>query len=88
MTRHEVTYSLFQGKTKDVTPVGFDLCRHQLHVPVIPPVSLKRWSESFLSGVHGDVAAQVAAGYEGFAAVGTPELFAVRVDGHVDLQGS
>lgn len=38
--------------------------------------------------MHGDVAAQVAAGDEGFAAVRTPELFAVRVDRHVDLQGS
>ncbi len=59
-----------------------------LHIPIIPPLSLKRRSKSSLSGVHGDVAAQVAAGDEGFAAVRTPELLAVRVDRHVDLQGS
>lgn len=51
-------------------------------------MSLKRRSQSFLSGVHGDVAAQVAAGDEGLATVQTPELLAVGVDGHVDLQGS
>lgn len=38
--------------------------------------------------MHSDMAAQVAAGDEGFAAERAPELFAVRVDGHVDLQGS
>lgn len=43
--------------------------------------------ESFLPGVHGGVAPQVAAGDEGLAAVRTLELFAVGVDGHVDFEG-
>lgn len=39
-------------------------------------------------GVHGGVAAQVAARDEGLAAGGTPELFTVGVDAHVDLEGA
>lgn len=49
------------------------------------------WSRKrrpFVRDVHGGVAAQVAAGDEGLAAARTPELFAVRVDTHVDLQGA
>lgn len=49
-------------------------------------LSLERGSQSFLSEMRGDVSSQVAAGDEGFAAVRTPELFAVGVDAHVDLQ--
>lgn len=38
--------------------------------------------------MHGGVATQVAAADEGLAAARTPELLAVRVDAHVDLQGA
>lgn len=40
-----------------------------------------------LRGVHGGVAAQVAARDEGLAAGAAPELFAVCVDAHVDFEG-
>lgn len=41
-----------------------------------------------LRGVDGGVAAQVAAGDEGLPAGAAAELFAVRVDAHVDLEGA
>lgn len=52
------------------------------------PTSLQRGGEPLLPSVHGEVSPQVAAWYKRLAAVRTPELFAVRVDCHVDLQGS
>lgn len=39
-------------------------------------------------GVHGNVAAEVAAGDEGLPAGGAAELLAVGVDAHVDLEGA
>lgn len=67
-----------------------DMCPTDLSVQfsIIIPPSLQRGGKSFLSSVYGDVSAQVAAWYKRLAAVRTPELFAVCVDRHVDLQGS